>query len=156
MDANKIGDHGGNLSYSKAGLAQSANCAAGNFKSTAAVSYTVDGVYNSLAIQDNIVFSSGHTNLVNNQICVFAVWVNNNTITTTQGPIVDSTKVASTGGTTVVPYPNVISGNALVGLIKVKAGVACTFTPGTTNFNATNVTTTFMDTACMPATPLLS
>lgn len=159
MDINKVGDRGGNINFTKAGLAQSGNCVAGNFKSTAPLNFIVDGVFNQLGIQDNIVFSSGHTALTGCNECYFAVWVNaNNAIATTQGKIVDPAKLGGSGGQGVnaVPLPDVVSGNALIGLIKVKAGTGVTFTPGTTNLNATNITTTFLDCSTMPTVPALT
>lgn len=158
MDTNTVGDRGGNICYSRAGLGLAiAGCVAGDFVINNAVNYTIDGAFNQLAPSNNRTFSAGHTALVNNQTCVFAVWVSaNNVFSTTQGKIVASTDALSTGGKTVVPMPDVISGAALIGLIKIKAGVNCTFTPATTNLNATNVTTTFIECTRMPTVPFLS
>ena len=158
MQDNIAGARGGCINFSRAGLgAVITGCVAGDFVQNNVINYTIDGQWNQLAASNNRAFTAGHTALVNNQTCVFAVWVSaNNVFSTTQGKIVTSTDALSTGGKTVVPFPDVISNAALIGLIKVKAGVACTFTPGTTNLNATNVTTTYIDCSSMPTVPFLS
>jgi len=80
------------------------------------------------------------------------VWENNTGIvSTTQGEIVNSQDVE--GGRRELPLPELVSNKCLIGLIKVKAGVAATFTPGTTNFNETNINTTFINVGTPPVTP---
>jgi hypothetical protein len=86
----------------------------------------------------------------------YGIWVNNtNVISTTEGKIVDPAKLGGTGGTAEksIPYPDPQDTKVLIGLLKVKVGTGATFTPGTTNLNATNVTATFYDTTEMPAIP---
>ena len=158
MDSNRVGDRGGNVNYSRAGLgAVITGCVAGDFVQNNVINYTIDGQWNQLAASNNRAFSSGSLPFSNNNICLFAVWVSaNNVFSTTQGKIVSSQDALSTGGKTVVPYPDVISNAALIGLIKVKAGVGVTFTPGTTNLNASNITTTYIDASGMPTVPFLS
>src|SRR5262249_31378679 len=123
------------------------------------VQFTIDGVFGTLAPTDNQAFATGHTTIQACNICYFGIWVNNtNVIKTTQGLIVDPSKLGGTGGTAerVIPLPPVVANNVLIGLLKVKVGVGATFVPGTTNLNATNVTATFVDTSDMPTQPAQS
>lgn len=157
MDQNEIGNRGGNISYSKAGIRQAqinANGCQLNTQNT--VQFTVDGVFGALAPTDNQAINTGTTLQACNS-CIFAVWVNNtNVIATTQGKIVAAAKLGNGGtGELVVPYPDIVANNALIGLIKVKAGVGVTFVPGTTAFNASNITSTFFDVSMMPTVPQL-
>lgn len=156
MQDNIVGARGGCINFSRAGLGLAiAGCVAGDFVQNNVINYTIDGRWNQLAASNNRTFSSGSTAFSNNNVCLFAVWVaENNTFQTTQGKIVATADTAA--GKTVVPYPDVISGAALIGLIKIKAGVSATFTPSTTNLNATNITATFIDCSVMPTAPFLS
>lgn len=151
MDQNLNGSNGGTMGLSKAGLAEGA--AANTFKTANTFLFTVDGVVYSLAATDNLAFSSGHTALGNNQTSVFAVWVDaSNNITTTQGDVVDNS--ALTADTKALKMPDIVDAKALVGLIKVKTDVA-TFTAGSTDLGATNVTDTYYDCSLMPSAPLV-
>jgi hypothetical protein len=84
------------------------------------------------------------------------VWVNNtNVIATTQGTLVDPAQLGGSGGVakTAIKLPDVVANNVLIALIEVKVGTGVSFIPGTTNFNATNITTTFFDTSVIPTIP---
>lgn len=148
--------YGGNVCLSKAALNLS-NVTTGAINIANNVTYAVDGVMNTISNNWSQLFSSGHTTLAAGCECHFAVWVNAaGTVSTTQGKIVDTASLSSSGGTKVVPMPEVVSAAALIGLIKVKTAGAATFVPGTTNLNATNVTATYQDTMRMASTPALS
>jgi hypothetical protein len=158
MDANRIGDRGGNIVFTKTQIAvPGTGCVATDLVINNKVDYTIDGVFNQLAPSNNVAFSSGHTALAANQECFFALWVSaNNAISTTQGRIVGTADLSSSGGKTVVPFPDVISNAALIGLIKIKTAGAATFTPNTTAMNATNVSNTILNCTTMPTIPHLS
>lgn len=114
------------------------------FKTTATITYLIDGVFKSKTATDNLVFSSGHTALGNNQACVFGVFLNAaGTFSTTQGMIVAAGDPC--------PVPTAPAGAAAVGLIKVSTGAA-TFTPNTTEFDASGVTTTYINVGRIPGT----
>ena len=153
MHQNLVGSRGGNLNFENASLATSTVANSANRVNVAnKVNYVINGKFYHAVVVNNQALSSGHTALVNNQACVFALWADSSgAYSTTQGPIVDSEAVED--GKIVLPLPDVVDTKALIGLIKVKAGVATTFTPGTTAFNATNVNTTFVNTFSMPSTP---
>jgi len=153
MDQNLIGSHGGTLNLDNAALAQASVAGAYNtFNVANKVSYVIDGKFYAAAVSTNQVMSAGHTAISNNQAVVFGVWENNTGIvSTTQGEIVNSQDVED--GRRELPLPELVSNKCLIGLIKVKAGVAATFTPGTTNFNETNINTTFINVGTPPVTP---
>lgn len=160
MDSNRVGDRGGNITFSKAGLRQAQ--ISGHYNEPEIqnnVYFTIDGVFGAQAARDNInqIFNGWNTAITGCNTAIFAVWVNNtNTIQATRGALVDPAKLTNGTAQLAVAMPDVVANNALVGLIKVKVGTGATFTPGTTNFNATNVTSTFYDCSVMPSAAMLS
>jgi hypothetical protein len=156
MHQNLIDDRGGNIAYSRAALRQAQITGHYNeIQTQNNVQFTVDGVFGTLAPTDNQAFSAGHATITGCNEVYYGVWVNNtNVIATSQGPIVDPAQLGN-GGTAikVLSLPSGVANNVLIGLNKVKVGVGATFTPKTTNLNATNVTATFFDTSVMPTIP---
>lgn len=131
----------GYASLTAAGLAEGTNAA--TFKTTATLTYISNGVFKSKNATDNLTFSAGHTALGQYQACLFGVWVDGSgNVTTTQGPIV------AAGDPCPVPAAGA-AGTTLVGLIKVTTA-ATTFTPGTTDLGAANVTDVYYDCSRMP------
>lgn len=111
------------------------------FKTTATITYMIDGLFKSKGAADNLVFSSGHASLAAGQACVFGLWLDGaGNVSTTQGPI-----VAVGDPCPVPPTPN---GAALFGLIKVSTTTG--FVPNTTEFDANGVTTTYINAGVMP------
>ena|SRR3990172_11966234 len=151
MKANLVGSHGGSLNFDNAALATSTVVA--NLVNVAnKVSYVINGKFYAATLINNQALTAGHTAFANNHAAVFALWADTaGAYSTTQGEIVDSKEVED--GKRSLPLPDVVTTKALIGLVKVKAGVGATFTPGTTAFNATNVNTTFVNTFTMPASP---
>lgn len=158
MNQNLYGDRGGNFVLTKTQIAvPGTGCVATDLVINNKVDYVIDGVFNQLAPSNNVAFSSGHTALSTNQECFFALWVSaNNAISTTQGKIVSVSDLSTSGGKTVLPFPDMISGAALIGLIKIKTQGAATFTPNTTALNATNVINNILNCVAMPTVPHLS
>jgi len=162
METNRAGNRGGNIAYSRAALR--AAQITGHYNEWQAqnnVQFSIDGVFGTLAPVDNQGFTAGHVAVTGCNVCFFGIWVNNtNVVSTTQGPIIDPAGL--TGGTAkdVGSFPDVVDGKVLLGLLKIKVGGGGsgvqTFTPGTTNLNATNITATFYDTTVMPTKPLQS
>src|SRR3990167_7892426 len=151
MKANLFESHGGNLNFENASLATS-TVTANHVNVANKVNYVIDGKFYHATVNNDLALSAGHTALVNNQACVFALWANNTGVfSTTQGAIVNSKEVED--DILALPLPDLVENLALIGLIKVKAGVGTTFTPTTTAFNATNVNTTFINTLTMPSKP---
>lgn len=141
--------NGGYVSLTNAGLGESAGTAA-KIKTTATLTYTINGVFKSLSANDSIAFSSGHTALAAYQSCLFAVWADGSAdsesaCSTTQGPIVASGDPC--------PVPPLANGKALIGLVKVTTANT-TFTPGTTDLGAASVTDTYYNCMVMPGAAL--
>lgn len=133
----------GYMSLTSGGLAVTTDKT--KFKTVNTITYILNGIFYSKAATDNLAFSAGHTALAASQSCVFAVWLDSaGNVTTTQGPIVAS------GDPCPVPTSN--GARALIGLIKVVCSAAGAFTPGSTNADATGVTTTYTNAAVMPGT----
>lgn len=157
MHQNLLDDRGGNIAFSRAALRQAQITGHYNeFQTQNNVQFVVDGIFGTLAPSDNKAFSSGHATITGCNTVMYGVWVNNtNVIATTAGKIVDPATLGGAGGTAknVIPFPDVVANNVLIGLIEVKVGVGASFVPGTTNLNATNVTATFFDTSTMPTQP---
>ncbi len=155
MNANIIGDRGGNIVFTKTSIAvPGTGCVASDLVINNKVDYTIDGIWNQLAPSNNVAFSTGHTALAAGQECFFALWVSaNNVISTTQGKIVDTVDLVA--GKKVVPLPDMISNAALIGLIKILTRGTATFTPNTTALNATNVVNNIFNTTLMPTVPHL-
>lgn len=156
MQTNLIGDRGGNFVLTKTSIAvPGTGCVASDLVINNKVDYVIDGVFNQLAATNNCGWSSGHTTLQANQTCWFALWVSaNNVLSTTQGKIVNNTDLAASK--TSVPFPDVISGAALIGCVKIKTQGSATFAPGTTAMNATNVINNIINCFAMPTVPTLS
>lgn len=163
MHQNLIDDKGGNIAFSRSAMRQGQSANNGNsvanynaFQTQNNVQFAIDGVFGTLAPTDNLRFSAGHPTITGCNELFYGVWVNNtNVISTTAGPLADPAQLAGAGGfaRNVMQFPALVGNNALIGLIKVKVGTGATFTPNTTNFNATNITTTFYDTSTMPSIP---
>lgn len=136
----------GFVSLSAAGLAEGTNNA--TFKTSNTLTYTNNGVFKSKNATDNLAFSTGHTALAQNQACLFGVWIDaSGNVSTSQGPIVAAGDPCPVPG---VPSSSVETDRVtLVGLIKVTTG-ATTFTPGTTDLGAANVTDVYYDCMTMP------
>lgn len=156
MQQNLTESRGGNLSFGNASLAASTVANFINRINVAnQVHYVNDGKFLRVVAVNNQSFSTGHTDLVNNKVCVFALWADGSAaLSTTQGEIVSSEEVEQ--GKRVVPLPDVVASKTLIGLVKVKAGVGATFTPSSTNFNATNINAVFYNIATMPSKPFTS
>lgn len=169
MDQNTAGDRGGNISFVKAGLRQAQ--IAGHYNEVQIVNnvfFTADGVFGRLMAIDNLntayadatYTGPSTTNVPACNAALFALWVSSgNVLSVTKGANVDATKLSGTTGRTgekVLPFPDVVAGASLLGLIRVCAGTGTTYQYGTTNFNGTNINTVFYDTSRMPTVPLTS
>lgn len=132
---------------------------ASQFTNAAAINYAINGTFQTqkgivasaaLVIEPNtgIVPTAANTlqTLAAGQSCAFAIILDTaGTFTVAQGDIVPAGSLC--------PVPQAPAGKAIVGAIKV-VNVTNPFIPGTTNFNATGVTTTFRNLAQHPGAPI--
>ena len=129
--------------FTSGGVAITTNKA--KFKTASAVNYTIGGLMYTKSATDNLVFSSGHTALGAGQACLFGLQLDaSGNVTTVQGPIVTAGDPC--------PVPTAGGNVAVFGLIKVSTTTA--FTPNTTEFDASGVTTTFYNASAMPGRAL--
>jgi hypothetical protein len=136
-----------NFATTAAGLAEGTN--ANTFQIANITHYVIDGRAFRKAVTDNIAFAvatgTTHVALAANQVCVFWILINAaGTVTALQSEI----KTASTGvgyepGAFPVPERELV---AVLGGILVQTG-ATTFTAGSTDLGAANVTDTYVDMA---------
>ena len=152
MQDSLFGSRGGNIVFTRAALRQAQ--IAGHYNelnSANTVQFSIDGVFKTLAPVDNQAFTAGHTNLTTNQICVFGVYTNaTNTVSTQQGTIINTVDLGVTKAVELPPLP-IGSSSVLIGMVKVQTTNAATFTPGTTNLNAANLTVTYYDVSVVPS-----
>lgn len=145
MSYNLSGSNSGYLSLTAAGLAEGTNSA--TFKTANTLTFVNNGVFKSKSATDNLTFSAGATVVGQNSACLFGIWIDGSgNVTTSQGPIVSAGDPCPVPG---APAVNL----TLVGLIKVTTG-ATTFTAGTTDLGAANVTDVYYDCMDMPGSAL--
>jgi len=133
----------GYMSLTSGGLAVTTDKT--KFKTVNTITFLINGLFYAKTATDNLAFSSGHTALAASQSCLFGVWLDSSgNVTTTQGPIVNTGDPC--------PVPTNPGNRALCGLIKVVCSAAGAFTPGSTNADATGVTTTYINASVMPGT----
>ena len=117
------------------------------------LNYCINGrAYQKAAVTNTNTFSAGHTNLANNQQCVFFIGLNSSgTFSSYQSAIYPSTSSASYIARAVDwPSPD---GIAIVGAIVISCGAAQTFTVGTTVPGTAN-TATFINVGPDYGTPV--
>lgn len=118
-----------------AGVAEGTN--AGTIKTTNAVTFSIDGRMYAKAATDNIAWGTGHAVQAASTTRYYAVCINAaGTVSTVQGD--------AGGG-----FPEKAASTCLLGFAKVVTG-ASTFTPGTTDLSAANITGTYIDVAIAP------
>ena len=157
------------VALASAGLAEGTN--ANTIKTTADITYTIDGRFYSKATTDNIAISysgatvyqaaaggiqavnGGFTGGVNGSTRIYGIFLNaSGAASIVPGPIVDSAELAA--GRVALPFPDAPNGVCPIGALRVALTAGTTFTPGSTDLSASGVTATFYNLADVPATPL--
>lgn len=125
-----------------AALAEGTN--ANTFKTTAAVSYVINGRGYTKAATDNLPFSAGHTSLAAKQKCAFFVMLDAaGAVTTVQSSIVPNDQAAGyKSGAWDWPEPAAL---CCIGAIVVDTRNAAVFVPNTTDLGAADVTDTYVN-----------
>lgn len=156
MDQTLGGERGGTLCLSKAGLAEGTNA---NTIKTAApngagTDYCINGLLYHKADTDNIAMTALAAQAALTT-CLYLVQANAaGTISMKKGTEVLNTDLAA--GNAVLHWPLPDASNCALGFIKVKCANAATFTSGTTDLSATDVTATYYDVLVPPPAPLTS
>lgn len=125
-----------------AGLA--AGTTTSKVKSANAVDYTIDGKIYEKAASDPLDTPTG-SQQGNDTKALYLFSIDS-------GGTVSCTQSAIVGSSDSVEYPDLPSGEAPIGAIKVETDSNTTFTPGTTNLGASGVTTTYIDLNRVPTT----
>lgn len=131
--------------FSKAGLAEGTN--AGTIKivapNGAGVDFAINGLAYHKADTDNITMTACAAQAVLTT-CLYAVWLNSSgDLSVTKGDEVLNTDLAA--GTAVLHPPADVADKCMIGMFKIKCENAATFTSGTTDLGAADVTDTYYD-----------
>ena len=156
MDQTQDNGRGGTRCFSKAGLAEGTNAA--TIKTAApngaGVDYSIGGLMYHLADTDNIAMNALAQQAALTK-CLYCVQVNAaGTVTLKKGTEVLTADL--TAGTKGLSWPLPDDGNCAIGYIKIALASTATFTSGTTDLSAANVTATYYDVSLPPPRPLTS
>lgn len=157
------------IALASAGLAEGTN--ANTIKTTADITYTIDGRFYAKATTDNIAISysgpsvyqaaaggiqnvnGAFTGGVNGSTRIYGIFLNAaGAVSILPGPIVDSAELAA--GRVSLQWPDVPVGVCPIGALRIALTAGTTYTPGSVDLSASGVTATFYNLADMPANPL--
>lgn len=144
---------------------------ANTIKSTATVTFVIDGQFYSKSATDNIAISysgpsvyqaaaggvqavnGGFSGGVNGSTRMYLVCLSTaGAVSIVPGPIVDSAELAA--GRVALQFPDAPKGVCPTAALRIALTAGTAFTPGSTDLSATGVTATFYDLADVPANPL--
>ena len=157
------------VALNSGGLAEGTN--ANTIKTVADIVYVIDGRFYTKSATDNIAISysgatvyqaaaggiqavnGGFTGGVNGSTRIYGIFLDTSgAVSILPGPIVDSAELAA--GRVALPFPDAPRGVCPIGALRIALTAGVTFTPGSTDLGATNVTDTFYNLADIPANPL--
>lgn len=158
---------GGCFALASGALAIGTN--SGTIKTTVAIPFTIDGVFKSKAITDNIAIAYtgqagvyslqntysngsfvGGANGSTRLYCIFLDAAG--AVTIEPGPVVDTAALAA--GTASLQFADAKRNKACIGALRIAATAGTTFTPGTTDLAATGITASFLNLSAVPGEPL--
>lgn len=156
---------GGCFAFTSGALAIATTTSA--VKTTATVTYTVDGVFKSKSATDNmsiaVVGSDAYgdpgngsfTGVVGGSSRLYGLFLDTDgALTCYPGPIANTAEV--TAGTAALHYPAPQRSKACIGAIRVDVTEGTTFIPGTTALSASGVTETYINLSSIPGEPIRS
>lgn len=156
---------GGNLAFTSGALADSATAA--KIKTTATVTFTINGVFKSKTATDNVVPSytgpsvygaatnGSFTGGANGSTRLYNVYLDaDGNFSVLPGPIVDTAALAA--GTAALHFAPHQKDKACIGAMRIVLTSGTSFVPGTTALDATGVTTTYLNLSSVPGEPLRS
>lgn len=157
------------VALASAGLAEGTN--ANTIKTTADITYTIDGRFYAKATTDNIAISytgasvyqaaaggvqainGGFTGGVNGSTRIYGLFLSTaGAVSIVPGPIVDSVELSN--GRAALQFPDAPAGVCPFGAMRIALTAGTAFTPGSVDLSASGVTATFYNLADMPANPL--
>jgi hypothetical protein len=168
MSDNLSLDSGFTFALSSGAWAEGTN--ANTIKSTATITYTIDGRFYSKSATDNIAISysgatvyqapsgvstinGGFTGGVNGSTRIYGIYLDTSgAVSILPGPIVDNTELAA--GRVALNWPDAPTGVCTVAGMRIAVTSGTNFTPGSVDLSASGVTATFYNLAGTPANPL--
>ena len=160
---------GASIAFSSGALA--AGTTAATIKSTATITYTVDGAFYSKAATDNVAISysgasvyqaaaggvqainGAFTGAVGGSTRLYLIVLDaSGNFGIVPGKIVNSAELAA--GRVSLDFPDYPNLSCAVGAMRVALTAGTAFVPGTTALAAAGVTTTFINLSTVPANPL--
>lgn len=141
---------GGNMCFTKVGLAEGTN--ANTLKIAAAAAYTIDGVHYAKAITDNIAMTACDLQAVSTTCLYLCSLDSSGTLTVTKGREVLTAEL--TADVESLEWPECPADECPIGAFKIATSSSVTFTSGTTDLSATGVTDTYYDLATVPTNNL--
>lgn len=169
MSDNLSLSQGASIAFSSGALAAGTN--AGTIKSTATITFTVDGRFYSKSATDNIAISysgpsvyqaaaggvqavnGSFTGAVGGSTRLYLICLDTSgAVSIVPGKIVNTAELAA--GRVSLDYPDTPNLVCAVGAMRVALTAGTAFVPGTTALDASGVTTTFLNLSTVPANPL--
>lgn len=168
MSDNLSLDSGLTAALSSGAWAEGTN--ANTIKSTATVTFVIDGRFYSKSATDNIAISyaganvyqapsgvstinGGFTGGVNGSTRLYGIYLDTSgAVSILPGPIVDSAELAA--GRVALPFPDAPNGVCPTAVLRVAVTSGTNFTPGSVDLSASGVTASFINVATTPANPL--
>ena len=147
---------GGTVCLSKAGLTSADAAIDIVAPNGAGVDYAIKGVLRHMADDTDIAITAATAQGLLTT-CIYLVCLSNAdtpVLSTVKGTEVLTADIAS--GKSVLTWPLPEEDTCPIGAFKVVCASAATFTAGTTQVDASDVTTTFVDLMCVPDTPVTS
>jgi hypothetical protein len=143
---------GGTMCFSKAGLVSTDAAIDIVAPNGAGVDYAIGGVLYHAADQTDTAMTAAAAQAALTT-CIYLVCLDSSgTLTTVKGTEVLTADIAS--GKSVLTWPQPAASTCPIGAIKVVCASGYTFTCGTTQVDATGITTTFVDLFCVPDAPV--
>jgi hypothetical protein len=157
---------GGNIAFTSGAWAEGTNAA--TIKSTATITYVINGVFAAKSATDNIAISytgsavysqnsveqsGGFVGAVGGSTRLYGVYLDSaGAVTIVPGKIVNSAELAA--GTVALEFPSMQADKACVAALRVAVTAGTPFVPGTTDLSASGVTASFLNLSSIPGKPL--
>jgi len=156
---------GGNLAFSSGALANGTT--AGTVKTTATITYVINGAFKSKGATDNLSIAyvgptvygtpadGSFTGQVGGSTRLYGLYLDSaGALSMVPGPICNSTDLAA--GACALMFPAMQKDKCFIGYLRIAVTSGTTFIPGTTALGAAGVTATYDNCSSVPAEPLRS
>jgi hypothetical protein len=154
---------GGNLAFTSGALDDGTT--AGTIKTTATVTFTINGQFKSKGATDDVSIAytgpsvygdagnGAFTGQAGGSTRLYGVYLNaGGNFSVLPGPVVNSAALAA--GAASLQFPSAQRDKACIGVVRVAVTANTTFVPGTTALDASGVTVTYINLSSVPGEPL--